>query len=141
MIEKIDHVRQLRGMTTEDLEGAARLGRNYLSNRFSRGTDPKAEHLLQIAQALDVSIEWLLDETTDGDPPPHDRYIVLKEWERYLIDALRSADMTYADVMRRLMLAPWTQTIPDPDHPGLQEIRDKVAGRDASPDSKRTNAS
>lgn len=122
------------------MERLAGLAENRIAKlKAAKRSGFSAAEALQVSRVLRVPMEWLRDDAATHDPDQVKP--ILAEWEAYVIDAIRSAGLDYRDVMKRLMLAPWTQTIPDPDHPGLQEIRDKVAGRNQLPSPKKNNAS
>ena len=140
MREKLERMLERRGLSQTELERLAGLAENRISKlKAAKRSGPSAAEALRVARVLRVPMEWLCDDAATHDPDQIKP--MLAEWEAYVIDAIRSAGLDYRDVMKRLMLAPWTQTIPDPDHPGLQEIRDKVAGRNQLPSPKKNNAS
>ena len=138
MREKLERILERRGLSQAELERLAGLAENRIAKlKAAKRSGPSAAEALRVARVLRVPMEWLCDDAATHDPD-HIKPM-LAEWEAYVIDAIRSAGLDYRDVMKRLMLAPWTQTIPDPDHPGLQEIRDKVAGRNQLPGPKKHN--
>ena len=52
--------RQWKGMSQEDLEGSARLGKGLI-HRYENGkSDPSMEVIVKLAETLEVSVDWLL---------------------------------------------------------------------------------
>ena len=67
--EKIRSLRQSKGMTLDQLGQAAGSSKSYVWELENRDPPrPSAEKLHKIAEALDVTVEYLLDEQAEGAP-------------------------------------------------------------------------
>ena len=67
--EKIRSLRQSKGMTLDQLGQAAGSSKSYLSGNWKpRSAAAFREKLQKIADALGVTVEYLLDERTEGTP-------------------------------------------------------------------------
>lgn len=67
--KRIQQAREQKNMTQEELAKRAKISRSALANYESGIREPKGEILVRIAEALEVSIDWLLYRTDDSTPP------------------------------------------------------------------------
>jgi len=66
--DRIRNARLLRGYTQEEFAEVLGMSKNQVS-RYERGSnDPTGESLIKIAQALDVSVDYLLGLSDVFDP-------------------------------------------------------------------------
>lgn len=59
--ERLKKVRKMRGLTQQDLADKLELPRPTMAGYETKGYEPNFETLKRIANALDVSIDYLLD--------------------------------------------------------------------------------
>jgi transcriptional regulator with XRE-family HTH domain len=58
------------GRNRSDLARAVRLPPSILSNYINRGSTPRADIALSVAKALDVPLQWLVDDEQSWPAPP-----------------------------------------------------------------------
>jgi len=100
MIDKIERLREGMGLTQDALEAMAELSRKRLS-KLGRSGRLSASEALRTARVLMVPLDWLCDDEAPDEPPP--LTMPVAEWERYVLEAIRSAGLSYSDVMAKLM--------------------------------------
>ncbi len=95
---KIDRLLDQRAWTRSDL--ARRIGRAKQNvHNWTSGVEPKRVDLLRIARALEVPVEYLIDDAQDTPPPP-----VLSSDEQTLLDVMRASGITPVSVLTTLAL-------------------------------------
>ncbi len=68
-------------------------------HNWCNGKEPKRVDLLRIARALEVPVEYLIDDAQDTPPPP-----VLSSDEQTLLDVIRASKITPVSVLSTLAL-------------------------------------
>jgi len=69
MLDKIERIREQRGLKQYELEQMAGLSRKRITKWKDVG-EPTARQALRIARVLSVPVEWLCDDDAPDEPPP-----------------------------------------------------------------------
>lgn len=98
-MNRLREVRQAMGMTQEQLEVASGVSQSAISQVERLGGSMTGQNLAAVAQALEVSTDYLLGLTDDPRPVRTDAEITLGEWA--IIRALRDGDVERAAALVR----------------------------------------
>lgn len=80
VIERIEKIRALRGLTQEELERAAALPRNRIPKWVGGRGVPSGPQSLRLARTLGVPVEWLVDESAPEEPPRQEPGLSESDW-------------------------------------------------------------
>lgn len=98
MLEKITALIKAKGLTQREVEAQLGLAENRISKWLNGSGEPKAHQVWQLARALGVSAEYLLNDEVDD--PANDTG--LTEDERYILKTVRSIGLTADEFARRV---------------------------------------
>lgn len=115
----------MRGIGLNEFARAARVSPGYLSQLESGQRDnPSVEVLQRLAQALDVTVQYLVEPTTTYDPPPmlQDESIMLRE-RKYA--GLSPSDREDID---ELLNVKWKRRLSQ-EHGWLRRLPDELGDR------------
>lgn len=98
MLEKITSLIRAKGLTQKEVEAQLGLAENRISKWVNGSGEPKAHQVWQLARALGVSAEYLLNDEVDD--PANDTG--LTEDERYILKTVRSIGLTADEFARRV---------------------------------------
>lgn len=102
MIEKIQMLRAERGWTYEVLEAAARLPRKRFGKWVGGIGEPTARQAFQLARALGVPVEFLVDDEMEELPDP---LLKLSDGERIVLKFARQLGIDRAAIVLHDALA------------------------------------
>lgn len=103
VIERIKEEMAKKGFSQNKLAKAAQMSQSGLSSILSGTVSPKENTLRAIAEALNVPLSELLDETTVSTAPWNPEEMTLTETEARLLAAFRSAEETYQNIALELL--------------------------------------
>jgi transcriptional regulator with XRE-family HTH domain len=155
--EKMRDLLRLRGHTQEELADAIGTHQQTVSRWLDSPNPPKVANLLKIARYLDVSVDYLVDDTMDALKGASS----LSDDERYLLRVMRGLGLDFEEIVRRLAgeVAAKPADAPSPgagqpgsggvvrvrdrrkqdngDSPGVGHAEDPVPGRPDDPVPRR----
>ncbi len=104
MIDRLDRILAERDISQIDFERLAGLPPNRIS-KWKRGTGADkvaTKYALQIARALRVPMEWLIDEDAPEEPP---EFGVISADERVILDLIRDMGLGLREALARLAVS------------------------------------
>ena len=98
-MNRLRDVRQAMGMTQEQLEIASGVSQSAISQVERLGRSMTGQNLAAVAEALEISTDYLLGLTDDPRPARTDAEVTLAEWA--ILRALRDGDIERAAALVR----------------------------------------
>lgn len=101
LTDRIRWAMKARGLNQKTLALRVRVNVNTVTRWMNREYVPKTEVLFNIAKALNVSMDWLVDDDAPDDPSLY-RTVVLSTKERQILRVIQQGNYSLDDVLDKL---------------------------------------
>lgn len=102
MVDKIVMLLDQRRLDQDEFESLAGLARGRISKWKADQGEPTASQTLRMARLLQVSMEFLADESIDEPLPPPAEHFLFNEDERAIIELYRDLELNRQEAVKRL---------------------------------------